>query len=243
VLFLSPTKELSTKTVENEVAGRVPCCIINEDKVGKGHVTAELVRHFKAPSGVVANLVFATHAIMPFLPFIANKRSVHVIVDEVMQVVQYASHRLPVTHPLITDGIQLDPYNAIYSRVVPQKSLTAKGRNKENDECLGVIAPTIRRLTNRYWHNYVNTEQYERLRNGQSQTLAFHSILAPDIFAGFASVFMTAANFEATMLYQLWGDWNGAEDAPFASQPSFFRDDDFINSLRFHAHHVTSPSL
>src|SRR5262249_44094198 len=150
---------------------------------------------------------------MPFLPFIANKRAVHVVVDEVMQVVQYASHRLPITHPLITDGIQLEPYNSIYSRVAPLKSLTAKGRNKDNDECLGPIAATIRRLTNAHWLNYVNTEQYERLRCGEIQTLAFHSILAPDIFAGFASVFMTAANFEATMLYQLWSDWNGAEES------------------------------
>ena len=236
MLFLSPTKELSTKTATNEVAGRVPCRIINEDTVGKGHVTAELVRHFKAPSELTENLVFATHAIMPFLPFIANKRTTHVIVDEVMQVVQYASHRLPITHPLITDGIQLEPCNSIYSRVLPLKSLTAKGRNKRNDECLGVIAATIRRLTNPHWHNYVNTEQYERLRRGEVQTLAFHSILAPDIFDGFASVFMTAANFEATALFQLWSDWNGAADAPFASQPSFFRDDDFVRSLRFQTH-------
>jgi hypothetical protein len=218
------------------VAGRVPCRIINGDTVGQDKVASELVQHFKTPSELTENLIFATHAVLPYLPFIANKGGVHVIVDEVMQAVQYASHRLPITHPLMTDGIQLEPYNAIYSRVVPLKSLKAKARNKDRDECIGVLAPTMRRLINPHWHNYVNTEQYERLRRGKGQTLAIHSILSPDIFDGFASVFMTAANFEATALYQLWSDWNGAEDAPLASHPNFFRDDDFVNSLRFRAH-------
>jgi hypothetical protein len=40
VLFLSPTKELSTKTAANELRGRVRSRVINEDTVGKGNVTA-----------------------------------------------------------------------------------------------------------------------------------------------------------------------------------------------------------
>jgi hypothetical protein len=208
VAFFSPTKELSAKTAAKEVAGQVPCRLFNEDTVGKGNVTAKLVEHFKKPSELTENLVFATHATLPLIPFIANKRRTHVIVDEEIQAIQYACHRLPIMHPLITDDIQLEPYNSIYSRIVPP----------------------------RHWFNYVNTEQYERLRRGDSQTLAFHSILSPAIVEGFASVFMTAANFEATMLYQLWGVSNGAEDAPLASQPSFFRDDGFLNSLRFQSH-------
>jgi len=99
-----------------------------------------------------------------------------------------------------------------------------------------VVAGTIGRLLNPHWLNYVNTEQYERLRRGETQTLAIHSILSPAIVEGFAGVFMTAANFEDTALYQLWSEWNGAEDAPLASQPSFIRDDAFLNSLRFQSH-------
>jgi hypothetical protein len=223
VLFLSPTKELSAKTAAKEVVGRVPYRVINEDTVGKGHVSAELVRPFKAPDEVAApGLCHPCHHAIPPLH---------------RQQARHACHRGrgdasgAIREPSFANNTSPD-----YSRAVPLRPLTAKGRNKDNDECLGVIASTIRRLTNPHWHNYVNTEQYERLRRGEIQTLAFHSILAPDIFAGFASVFMTAANFEATALYQLWSDWNGAEDAPLAAPPSFFRDDGFISSLRFQAH-------
>jgi hypothetical protein len=210
-------------TAANELRGRVRSRVINEDTVGKGNVTAKLVDHFKAPSETVEGLVFATHAVLPLIPFIANDRRLHVIVDEEIQVIQYACHRLPIMHPLITDDIKLEPHNSIYSRIFPANlsSLQNKGRNEANDECLGVIAQTIRRLTNPHWFNYVNTEQYQRLRRGETQTLAFHSILSPAIVQGFASVFMTAANFEATMLYQLWEGWNAADsDASFASQPA-----------------------
>jgi hypothetical protein len=237
VLFLSPTKELSTKTAITELRGRVPYRIINEDTVGKGNVTAELVRHFQAPSELVESLVFATHAVLPLIPYITIKRHWHVIVDEEIHAVQYASHQLPITHPVITNDIQLEPYNSIYSRIVPDKSLKAKGRNKDNDDCIKVIAETVRRLTNPHWFNCVNTEQHERLRRGEIRTLAFHSILAPSIVDGFASVFMTAANFEATMLYQIWESWKALDpEESFNSQPTFIRDDGFTNSLRFQSH-------
>src|SRR6516162_7840785 len=90
VLFLSPTKELSTKTAANELRGRVRSRVINQDTVGKGNVTAKLLEHFKAPSETVEGLVFATHAVLPLIPFIANERRLHVIVDEEIQIIQYA---------------------------------------------------------------------------------------------------------------------------------------------------------
>jgi hypothetical protein len=176
------------------VTGRVAYRLINEDTVGKGNVTTALVEHFNKRNKFPQNLIFATHALLPLIPFLMNKRRWHLIVDEEIQAVQYASHQLPIAH---TNDIQLEPYNAIYSRIVADKTLKAIGRNKDNDDCIKVIAQTVRRLTNPHWFNCVNTEQHERLRRGEIRTLAFHSILAPSIVDGFASVFMTAANFEA----------------------------------------------
>ena len=238
MLFLSPTKELSTKTAANELMGRVRSRIINEDTVGKGNVTSELAKHFKKPSEFAESLVFATHAALPYLRFIANQRHWHVIIDEELQVIQYVCHRLPKMHGLITDDTRLESHNSIYSRIVPcnMSALEEKAKNKDDDEVYKVVAGTIGRLLNPHWLNYVNTEQYERLRRGESQTLAIHSILSPSIVEGFASVLMTAANFEDTALYQLWSEWNGAEDTPLASQPRFIGDNAFLNSLRFQSH-------
>ena len=198
----------------------MPCRIINEDTVGKGNVTSELVKHFKKPSELAESLVFATHAALPYLRFIANQRHWHVIIDEELQVIQYVCHRLPKMHGLITDDTRLESHNSIYSRIVPcnMSALEEKAKNKDDDEVYKVVAGTIGRLLNPHWLNYVNTEQYERLRRGESQTLAIHSILSPSIVEGFASLLMTAANFEDTALYQLWSEWNGAEDSQVADQ-------------------------
>jgi hypothetical protein len=144
-----------------------------------------------------------------------------------MQVLRYRCHRVPKTHSIITDDIELQPYNATYSQVVPRhrSSLERKGRNKEEDEVLARFSDTIRVLTNRNWETYVNTEQYHRLLAGDIATLAFHSVLTPKIFDGFGSVFMAGANFEDTAIFQLW------------SGPHVFeRDDEFANGLRFREH-------
>ena len=42
------------------------------------------------------------------------------------------------------------------------------------------------------------------LLQGEGNELAFHSILKPEIFRGFGSVFMAAANYEDTAIYRPW---------------------------------------
>jgi hypothetical protein len=167
-----------------------------------------MARFFNEPEEVTAEIVFATHQVFPHIPYIAKKRDWHILIDEELQVVQHACHRVPKTHAMITDDIELETYNSLYSRVTPRNraSLERKGRNKENDELLAPIAETIRRLNNDNWLTYVNTQQYERLRSGKIQTLAFHSLLNPKIIDGFGSVFMGTANFEDTAIFQLWND-------------------------------------
>src|SRR6266478_2413662 len=104
-----------------------------------------------------------------------KKSNWHLLIDEEMQVLRYRSHRIPKTHRLITDHIDLEPYNAIYRRVAvrDRSSLEESANNKDRDEILEILADTIRTLTNRYWKTYVNTEQYERLRRGEVKRLAF----------------------------------------------------------------------
>jgi hypothetical protein len=228
VIVLQPTKELIEKTIQQELMAHYPVpthYAFHEDKVS-GSVARALTEYFNAAENV-GQIIFATHQVFPYIPCFANKHDWHLIVDEEMQVVRYRCHRIPKTHGLITDDIELANYNSIYSQVLPRnrRSLEGKGRNQDEDELLGHLSETIRILTNSNWLAYVNTEQYERLCRGEIKTLAFHSILKPQVIDGFGSVFMAAANFEDTALYGLW-----------SQSMQFERDHKFSKSLRFSQH-------
>ena len=97
--------------------------------------------------------------------------------------------------------------NAIYGRVtVRDIALHQIAKNADEDEILETLADTSRILANRYWESFVNLEQYERLKRGEGKVLAFHSVLKPEILAGFAEVFMAGANFEDSAIFKLWGE-------------------------------------
>jgi hypothetical protein len=228
VIVLQPTKELIEKTIQQELETHYPVpahYAFHEDKVS-GSVARALTQYFNEAEDA-GQIMFATHQVLPYIPYVANKHDWHLIVDEEMQVLRYRCHRIPKTHGLITDDIELAEYNSIYSEVVPRnrRSLEGKGRNRDEDELLRDLSETIRILTNSNWGTYVNTEQYERLCRGEIKTLAFHSVLKPQLIHGFASVFMAAANFEDTALYGLWGQ-----------SMQFEQDQEFVNLLRFSKH-------
>jgi hypothetical protein len=211
VMVLQPTKELINKTVEDELLPRKPAfrhSVFHQGTIGEGaSVTGAIVHHLNNAEPDAGQIVFATHQAFPRIPFFANKGDWHLLIDEEMQVNQYQSHRLPHTHFLITDDIELEPFNSIYSKVAfrNRASLEAKGRNEDEDEVYEELAATIYTLTNNNWESYVNTEQFKKLRGGNGQKkLEFHSLLKPAIVSGFASVTMVAANFTDTLLYHLW---------------------------------------
>jgi hypothetical protein len=97
--------------------------------------------------------------------------------------------------------------NAIFGRVtVRDIALHEIARNEDGDEILETLADTSRILANKYWDSFVNLEQYERLKRGEGKVLAIHSVLKPEILAGFAEVFMAGANFEDSAIFKLWGE-------------------------------------
>jgi hypothetical protein len=230
VLILQPTKELINKTVEKELQTRINPPrhrVFHQDVVCGRSVAGEMTGFFREPEELCPQIVFATHQVLPYIPFIANKRDWHLLIDEELPVVRYRCHQIPQTHSLITDHIELEPFSAIYSRVVARDRSTLErlAKNKDLDEILEILADTIRTLINPNWKTYVNTEQYHRLRGGEVKRLAFHSILDPKILNGFASVFMASANFEDAAIYQLWSNIH-----------QFEKDQEFCNSLRFQRH-------
>ena len=228
VLILQPTKELIAKTVAEELnrQPRVPQYhVFHQDTVAGSSVASEMTRFFNAAEDA-GQIVFATHQVFPYIPHIANKGDWHVLVDEELQILRYNCHQIPQTHALITDHIELIPHDSVYSRVlVRDLELLAHARNRDGDELLERLRDTGRILCSKHWDTYVNTEQYDKLRDGRAKRLAFHSVLNWQLLAGFGSVFMAAANFEDTAVYRLW-----SQDVEFK------QDQEFSRSLRFSQH-------
>jgi hypothetical protein len=228
VLILQPTKELIAKTIAaelNKQLGVPQHHVFHQDTVGGSSVAWEMTRFFNAAEDA-GQIVFATHQVFPYIPHIANKGDWHVLVDEELQILRHNCHQIPKTHALITDHIELVPYDSIYSLVwVRDLELLAHARNRDGDELLERLRDTGRILCSKHWDTYVNTEQYDKLRNGGGKRLAFHSILNWQRLTGFGSVFMAAANFEDTAVYRLWGQ-----------NIEFKPDLEFSQSLRFSQH-------
>src|SRR5262249_53881 len=139
----------------------------HQDKAS-GSVARALTQYFNEAEDA-GQIIFATHQVLPYIPYVANKHDWHLMVDEEMQVLRYRCLRIPKTNGVIPDDNELADYNSIYSQVLPRnrRSLEGKGRNQDEDELLRHLSETIRILINPNWATYVNTEQYQRLCRGK----------------------------------------------------------------------------
>jgi hypothetical protein len=196
VLIFQPTKDLINRTVQEELLSRPnppQVRVFHRGTVGDGKVSKALADYVReAPD--LPEIVLATHQVVPHIKLFANKGEWHVLIDETLQAVRYQQHRVPKTHNLITDHLDVTRVNAVYGRVsVRGTALHDLGKNQDQDEILETLADTSRILANGYWDSFVNLEQYQRLKRGEGKVLAFHSVLKPEILAGFAEVFIAGA--------------------------------------------------
>ena len=184
--------------------------------MGDGNVSKALADYVReAPD--LPEIVLATHQVLPHIKLFANKNEWHVFIDEALQAIRYQQHRVPKTHNLITDHLDVIQVNAIYGRVtVRDIGVHLIAKNADEDKILETLADTSRILANTYWESFVHLEQYERLKRGKGKVLAFHSILKLEILAGFAEVFMVGANFEDSAIFRIWG-----EEVEFEPDPEF----------------------
>jgi len=229
VLVLQPTRELIERTVKEEVPARAnppQVRVFHRGTVGDGKVSKALADYVReAPD--TPEIVLATHQVLPHIQHFANKNEWHILVDEALQAVRYQQHRVPQTYNLITDHLDVIQVNAIFGRVTVRDIVLHEiAKNEDGDEIFETLTETSRILANRYWESFVNLEQYERLRRGEGKVLAFHSVLKPEILAGFAGVFMAGANFEDSAIFKLWSE-DGIE---------FEADSEFAKGLRYSNH-------
>jgi hypothetical protein len=230
VLILQPTRDLIDRTVNEELQALVdppPVRAFHGGTIGKAaKVSKALADYVKHPPDL-PEIVLATHQVLPHIKNFANKGEWHLLIDAALQAVRYQQHRIPKTHKLITDHLDVTRVNAVYGRVsVRGTALHDIGKNQDQDEILETLADTSRILANKYWDSFVNLEQYERLKRGEGKVLAFHSVLKPEILADFAEVLMAGANFEDSAIFKLWGE-EGVEFEP---------DPEFSKGLRYSNH-------
>jgi hypothetical protein len=204
-----------------------PVQVFHRGTVGNGKVSKALADYIRQPPDI-PEIVLATHQVLPHIKHFANKGDWHVLVDEELQPVRYAQHRVPQTHRLITDHLDVYPVNAIYGRVLigDIRAVLEIAKNPDDDEIFQTLAGTSRILANPHWDTFVDLEQYARLKRGEGKVLAFHSVLKPEILDGFAEVLMASANFEDSAIFQLWTD-QGVRFEP---------DHEFAQGLRYSEH-------
>ena len=229
VLILQPTRELIDRTVREELqyrANPLPVRVFHRGTVGDGKVSKALADYARMPPDF-PEIVIATHQVLPHIKQFANRSEWHILIDEALQAVCYQQRRIPQTHGLITDHLDVAQVNAIFGRVtVRDIAVLEIAKNEDGDEILETLAETSRILANRHWETFVNLEQYERLKRGDGKVLAFHSVLKPEILTGFAEVFMAGANFEDSAIVKVWSE-EGVQ---------FEADAEFAKGLRYSSH-------
>jgi hypothetical protein len=229
VLFLLPTIELTSKIIEQELLSRPDPPrhrAFHGGTVPTGSVAAALSDFSK--SDIDGQVIFITHQVLPHIGFLADRYDWDVLIDEELQSHQCHLYKIPDTHHLITDHIELRQHNAIYSRIAVKDmpAMRKVATNENGDELVEQLRGVAQLLTNRHWESFVNTQMYNDLKEGRRGTLTVHSVLMPSVLAGFNSVLMASANFTDTMIFQLW-ERAGVE----------FREDlDLAQSLRFREH-------
>ena len=171
VLILQPTRELIDRTVKDELQARADppqVRVFHRGTIGEdAKVSKALADYIQNPPDI-PEIVLATHQVLPHIKHFANKSEWHLLIDEALQAARYQQHRIPKTHNLITDHLDVAQVGAIYGRVlVRDTALHDIAQNPDQDEIFETLADTSRVLANRYWDTFVNLEQYERLRQGQ----------------------------------------------------------------------------
>lgn len=207
MLMLQPTKLLIEKTRVEEfgrLADPPPVRVFHGDTVGT-NVAHQLAEYLADPEDR-PQVVMATHQALPRIPFLSNASSWHLLIDEVPQVDREQAHIVPSTHPLITDHIQVAQHDGIYGRVQLNnaEAVQTLARNPDEDELLENFRETAALLTTKHWRSYVHLEQYHKLLVGKAKSLNVHSVLAPSVVDGFASVLVAGANFKDTGMFALW---------------------------------------
>jgi len=110
IMLLQPTKELIGRTIEDELKAqpkRPYWHVFHEDTISHTESVAAEITSFVRDGDSWGHIVFATPQSFHHIGYFPEKRYWHLLIDEELQVLRHKAHRLPNTHSIITDDIEL----------------------------------------------------------------------------------------------------------------------------------------
>jgi hypothetical protein len=149
-------------------------------------------------------LLFVTHAALMMMPYWNRQSQWHLIVDEAPDATYNYELVLPANYPAIVPALAIAPFNVKYSRLVPGDDglLSAIGNN-QGDLFYRAIEDFARKLKSHRWDMFVLNEQFDRfVRGNDGGKLLVFGLLDHEVFRGFQSVTVMAANLFHSIFYK-----------------------------------------
>ncbi|MCB4821243.1 DEAD/DEAH box helicase family protein [Roseicella aerolata] len=174
-------------------------------------VRAALIAHLNRPYPE-GEILFVTHAAFFGLPYWHNRPAWHIIVDEIPNVVEDLSRRVPVSHHTLTQHLELHGRNHVYSRIGARDGaeavLRAIAENELDDESQEIFAPAASRILDPNWLVLAHTANYEKFSTGRAtargSSLGLFGLMLPAALGGFASLTVMGAMFRESVLAMVW---------------------------------------
>lgn len=236
VILAQPTKALNeqTRTALHSIDATLTVEMINGDSVDKG-VALTLASHLKQPPDK-PHVIITTAESFNRLPFIANARNYHLIIDEIPNAFISVSIPIPHHHRLITDLLSVEPVGPSYSRinVTDKGNLRSLAENRKEDAIDSLLQPLTQKLNDDKFDAYVDLERYESMKRGSkdSTMLTVFFMRKPDAYRGYKSVRMIGARADETILVK-WFKKKGV---------TFVDDQEMLESLRYREH-INGPLI
>ena len=168
------------------------------------NVVRAISDHTKAST--TGEVIFVTHAALMQSVYWHHRKDWHLIIDEAPQVFYQAEFTLPVNHDDLLPGLEAEPYNVRYSRLVPGDAALLEdiATNRRGDQVHALFQEFAAKLASNRWDLFVLNEQWERFQTGQitDGKLLVFGLIDPMVLDGFSTTTIMSANLECTAAYR-----------------------------------------
>lgn len=208
-LIVQPTTKLIDETYD-DICERFPLVNVyklHSDDRQEGKVISRITNFFKA-CNIGGMILILTHNALLNLKYVHRKQMWHLYVDESISAFECYSEQLPNENRIVTDHVAVDMAASKYGilRVTNRTELEIVAQNKAKDVVHKTLQTLAGRLLSDHYDSYVDIARYKALIQSKSKDgkLSVFSILRTSLVTDFASVTITAARFQESMMYHLW---------------------------------------
>ncbi|WP_028880855.1 DEAD/DEAH box helicase [Terasakiella pusilla] len=218
IAIVQPSKILINQTyndileyrMESKINCRVKYFYGDETRcLDRGSVKQQIMAHLRETDDG-GEIILMTQAAFLSLPYWHRKEDWIVIIDEIPAVDKVWDFKLPKTHRLLTDHIDVEDFDPIHYRVIPRSNvrLSEYQSNPDNDDVIGMFSELSACILNEHWSVYCRKEQWHRHHECQTEhgrhTLSFFVMLEPSVFDGYRDVIIMGAMFDESLLNLYW---------------------------------------